>query len=228
MLVVLLAAFVLSPVISAPFTGVRLVSVWSAQAWFLLPIIMLASDRVLVGRKHARRIAYLVLAITAICLVVSPAVAWYYHRYQGFDERAYYRGLSVQLTDLWHAEVRSRFPIVMGTPYYGVGIAYYSKDHPEAVSGVDPGKTAPWIDAADLARKGFIVVCAHEDGYCRSDLEAIRRQRSAARVRDITLANSFMGHISASRQFVALLVPPQDPVQCDGCSAAASEKPNAK
>jgi hypothetical protein len=72
MLVVLLAVPLLLPPLSAPFLGVRLTSLWTMPAWFLLPIILLAPNAVVLPRRAAVAAGILVLAVTAGALAVAP------------------------------------------------------------------------------------------------------------------------------------------------------------
>ena len=66
MLVVLLAVQLLLPALSAPFVGVELTPLWTMQAWFLLPIILLGPPTTVVPRMKAAYIAAAVLGVTAL------------------------------------------------------------------------------------------------------------------------------------------------------------------
>ena len=80
MLVVLLAAQLLLPALSAPFLGVALTSLWTMQAWFLLPIVLLAPANAVVPRSRAVPVAAAVLAVTVLALLAAPVAAWTKHR----------------------------------------------------------------------------------------------------------------------------------------------------
>ncbi len=73
MLVVLLAGQILLPALSAPFLGVELTPLWTMQAWFLLPIVLLAPQTAAVHAHEAVHIAAAVIAITMLALLAAPA-----------------------------------------------------------------------------------------------------------------------------------------------------------
>ena len=87
LLAVLLWAPLLLPAIVAPFIAVELTSLWTMQAWFLLPILLLMPVDVVVRRDAAVAVAAGVAAFTLIALLISPALAWIRHQ-QGNREAA--------------------------------------------------------------------------------------------------------------------------------------------
>ena len=132
MLVVLLAAQLLLPALSAPFLGIELSSLWTMQAWFLLPIVLLMPEAAIVPRsravshgrigdrdQHARAAA------------AAPAFAWIRHVNGTKHGEAYHRLISDEIMREWHRHTDRPLTIVMGS---GVeAITFYSPDHPDAV-----------------------------------------------------------------------------------------------
>jgi hypothetical protein len=91
MLVVLLAVMILLPALSAPILGLVVTSLWTMEAWFLLPIILLAPTTVVLLRRNAVRVAFFVLVLTAVMLVVAPLIVWTRHNRDDQQGRSFYR-----------------------------------------------------------------------------------------------------------------------------------------
>lgn len=208
MLVVLLAVLLLLPPLSAPFLGVKLTSLWTMQAWFLLPIVLLAPDAVVLPRRAAIGVAVFVLAIAAAVTAASPGIAWVYHFRTDEDGSAYYRLTSEEITTAWRQSTGTPLRIVLGDQNFAVAASFYSSDHPDSVPGFDL-RLAPWVTEERLQREGFAVICRADDVPCTS----VALQRAAgdplARTREIEVPNRYLGHISATKRFHILIVPPR-------------------
>jgi hypothetical protein len=207
MLVVLLAAFLLLPAIVAPFMRVLLTSVWTMQAWFLLPIVLLAPNNATLPRPPASHVALLVLAMTIGALIAAPGVAWYYHRYGTRDGIEYYRAASEAITSAWRQAAGSRLRIVMGSGDYSQATTFYNPDHPDSVPGLIL-RNSPWVSAGDLDRYGYAVVCGHAEAWCLEEMEARRLKYPAARRIEVELVNRYLGHAGSPHRVQFLIVPP--------------------
>jgi hypothetical protein len=126
MLVVLLAGQVLLPPLTA-FFGMRLTSLWSMQAWFLLPIVLLSPSGVTVPRRRAEWVAAGVAAVAAAALLVSPALAWFYHLSGLRQDRAYFSAVSDELTRQWRGATDRPLPIVLGTTDLAPSTTFYMR-----------------------------------------------------------------------------------------------------
>jgi 4-amino-4-deoxy-L-arabinose transferase-like glycosyltransferase len=206
MLVVLLAAFLLLPVITAPFIGALLTSMWTMHAWFLLPIVMLLPDNLVLPRRSARHVALLVSAIAIGALIAAPGVAWVYHSYGTKNGIEYYQAGSEVVTSAWRQAFGSRLPIVMGSSDYSASMTFYSQDHPDSVPGLDL-RNSPWVNARDLDRVGFVVICGHAEVWCLEDIEARQLNIPNARRIDVDLVNRYLGHAGPPHRVRFLLVP---------------------
>ena len=208
MLLVLLAVPLLLPPLSAPFVGVRLVPLWTMQAWFLLPIILLAPKAVVLPRQAAVAVALFVLVITAAVIAAAPGIAWVYHLREDEDGGAYYRRVSEQISAAWRQTTGTPLRIVIGDPYFAMAASFYSPNHPDSVPGFDLWR-APWVTDQRLEREGYAVICRADSVPCTS----IALQRAAgnplARTREIEVPNRYLGHVSATKKFLILIVPPR-------------------
>jgi Dolichyl-phosphate-mannose-protein mannosyltransferase len=215
MLVALLAVPLALPAAVAPFMGAVLTPLWTMQAWFLLPIVLLRPKTAVLTRVAAIRIAALVVAITIVALLAAPWLAWRRHVEGSAEGREYYRLISAELTNAWHLATGAPLKIVMGNLHLASAVTFYSPDHPDSVPGFEPGETTPWVTPERLAGEGWAEICNADDEAC---VEAARL-RAAGRpdVQFITYSttNRYLGKPGKLGRFLFILVGPQarSPIQ---------------
>jgi 4-amino-4-deoxy-L-arabinose transferase-like glycosyltransferase len=190
MLATLLWAPIVLPAISAPFIGVELTSIWTMQAWFLLPILLLLPERIVLRRDAAISVAAGVAVFTLAALLVSPALAWLKHRQGTSEDRAYFSPVAQELTRRWREVSGRPLSIVLGE--LSIETSFYSSDHPDAVPGFSLS-VAPWVTPGRMAREGFAVIC-RDEGCAAHALQ---------------LAAGHLGVPSAPKHFVLVLAPPR-------------------
>jgi 4-amino-4-deoxy-L-arabinose transferase-like glycosyltransferase len=206
MVVVLLAALLLLPALSAPFVGIELTSLWTMQSWFLLPMVLLMPEAAIVPRSRAVYVAALVAAISAFALLAAPAFAWLRHVYGGKHGEAYHRLLSDEIMREWHRYTDRPLTIVMGS---GVeAITFYSPDHPDAVPDFNLN-VAPWVTPDRLHREGYVVMC--DNPICLDETNRRAAQPHAIR-REYQLSRRYLGREGPlSVRVIVVVVPPASP-----------------
>ncbi len=207
MLVVLLAAMLLLPALTAPFLGVELTSLWTMQSWFLLPIILLAPQDAIVPRVRAIGLATSVLAITMLALLAAPVAAWTRHVYGTKHTEALYRSISEEIMREWHRHTERPLAIVMGD--HPEAITFYSPDHPDAVPDFNL-KVAPWVTPERLARDGYAVLCL-QAACANAAARRIAAEPRAIR-REIELSRRYLGRAGPGARFTIVIVPPAAPI----------------
>ena len=208
MLVVLLAVPLLLPPLSAPFLGVKLTPLWTMQAWFLLPIILLAPKAVILPRRAAVAVALFVLVITAAVTAVAPGLAWLNHLKENENGSAYFRLTSEEITTAWRRLTGTPLRIVLGDPNFAAAASFYSPDHPDFVPGFDLWR-APWVTEERMQREGFAVVCRADDAQCAAAALRHVAGNPLTQRREIEVPNRYLGHTSATKRFHILIVPPR-------------------
>jgi Dolichyl-phosphate-mannose-protein mannosyltransferase len=210
MLVVLLASLLLLPAISAPFIGVKLTSLWTMSAWFLLPIVLLAPDEVTPPPVAIGCVALGVAVLTLVILAWAPAVALANYMAGIENGRAFYRVVAEEMTRSWRATMGRPLTITTGDRSLAQAASLYSGDHPDFTPSFG-SPAAPWVTRERRQREGWAAVCRMDDQPC---LSAVEREAAGGptpvRV-EKTLTVSFFGWQSASRQFLFITVPPQHP-----------------
>jgi hypothetical protein len=208
MVVVLLAAPLLLPMVTAPLLGISLTSLWSMQAWFLLPIVLLAPRQLALTRAAAIGVAEVVLIVTVVALAAAPGMAWIRHASTNKEGRSYHRDVSAELTRVWRETMQRPLTIVLGDPELANAVTFYSPDHPDAVPGSNTALT-PWVTRERLAREGFATLCRAEDHSC-----VAAASQSTAGAPNVVRATyeavvPFLGVPGAPARFVFVLMPPK-------------------
>ena len=162
MLVVLLAVPLALPAMVAPFVGAVLTPLWTMQAWFLLPIVLLRPKAAVLTRVAAIRITALVIVMTIAILLAAPWLAWRRHVEGTAQRREYYRLVSAELTNTWHLATVAPLKIVMGDLYLASAVTFYSPDHPELGPGLRVGRSGALGDTRAACERGL-----RRDMQCR-------------------------------------------------------------
>ncbi|RAI44444.1 glycosyltransferase family 39 protein, partial [Rhodoplanes roseus] len=208
MLVHLLALPLLIPAVSAPFVGVELTSLWTMQAWFLLPIVLLAPAEVSMSREAAATVAGAVAIVTLVVLAAAPGLALMRHWEGNKEGRAYYAPLAEAVGREWASATGRRLSIVIGDADLGAAIAFYHPDHPDSVPGFTL-KPTPWIDPDRMVRDGYVAVCRGDDRPCRQAQDAQARSEPDVRTVDVAVTRTFWGETNRPQAYRLLIVPPQ-------------------
>ena len=196
MLVVLLAVPLLLPALSAPFLAVPLTSLWTMQAWFLLPIVMLAPNAVVVARSRAVYVAALVLAVTVLALIAAPVAAWKKHADGARHGQGHYRALSDETTREWRRHTQRPLTIAIGDINIVGALTFYGPDHPDSVPDFNLA-VAPWVTPDRLRREGHVVVC--ESPACVLTAERWTAAEPQAIRREIEVSRRYLGTTGKKR-----------------------------
>ena len=205
MLAALLWVPLLLPAVSAPFLGVDLTALWTMQAWFLLPVLLLIPERIALARAAAVKVAAGVAAIALAALLVSPVLAFVKHTQGVGQGRAYYSPVSDELTRRWHALTPRPLKIVMGNQDFATAASFYAPDHPDSVPDFY-FRASPWVTQARIEREGFAVICL--DQSCAQRAMQLAKGHPGARQENIEVVRRFFGWATASARFIVVLAPP--------------------
>ncbi|NVO13477.1 MAG: glycosyltransferase family 39 protein [Rhodoplanes sp.] len=219
MLVHLLVLPLLIPAVTAPFVGVELTSLWTMQAWFLLPVVLLAPAEAVVSRAAAATLAGAVLIVTLLIVAAAPAVALMRHWDGNKEGRAYFAPLTDAVSREWASATGRRLSVVIGDPDLGAAITFYHPDHPDSVPGFSLA-TAPWVTPEQLLRDGYVAVCKGDDGPCRRELAARAATEPDARIVDLAVTRTFFGETNLPSPYRLLIVPPQSGPRSAAVSAS--------
>lgn len=208
MLVALFAVPLILPAIVAPVLQTSVTPLWSMQAWFLLPILLLAPPSAVLPHRTMITTAICVAAATLAIVAAAPLVAWRYHADGIGHSREYSHLLATEVTREWRGRFRTPLRIVTGDENLAGAATFYSPDHPDHVFVVGLW-TAPWVTPERLAREGAAILCrADEQAYCVQGMQTLRASEQALQKTEITLASHFLGSTTRPEKFLLWLVPP--------------------
>ena len=215
MLLVLLAVPLLLPPLSALILGMRLSSLWTMPAWFLLPIVLLAPPSAIVTRTRAVQVAIAVAILSLGALVAAPVVAYAMVLRGPKTAHAHYRALAEDLAAAWSRETRAPLRIVFGDAELSPAMTFYVPGHPDSVQFFDLDHS-PWISPERVRQEGWVAVCRTDDPGCMGNVE-MRLGDAAPRMRrhEIELARSYLGRVGVPERFTVAIVPPSAPVGRD-------------
>lgn len=180
------------------------------QAWFLLPVVLLAPDPVVMSRKAVRGVGLLVLAITATVLAASPAIAWVRHQAGDQDQRDDYQLVADAVTRQWREATGRRLTLVRGELNLVDATSFYSPDHPDAAPGYDLTDT-PWLAPQRLRSEGWVMICPTTDPTCLLVASNETRIEPGASLRTFSVMRRFWGFGGKPGHFAMLIVPPRGP-----------------
>ena len=204
MLVILLAIPLIAPMIVAPFIKASLVSIWTMQAWFLLPVVLLLPSSAVVERRRAIGVAIAVAAMTLGSLIASPVVAWMKHVKGTNEDRAYFQGMSNEVERLWKQTTDQKLSIVLGERVAG----FYIPSHPDVVPGFKY-RRALWVTPERLAHEGWAAVCVASDQGCVDQAQALAAGNAAAKRYEFGVTPRFFGRDARPEKFVMIASPPK-------------------
>lgn len=208
MLIALFIVPLLLPAVMAPILKTSLTPLWSMQAWFLLPILLLAPRTAVLPRPAMIVTAICVFVATVVVIAAAPAIAWRYHTHGVGQDREYSHLLATEVTRAWRERFGTRFSIVTGDQNLAGAASFYSSDHPDFVFVVGLW-TAPWITPERVAREGAAILCrADNPSLCQQGAQTLGATDPMLHKSEITLASHFLGSTTRPEKFLMWLVPP--------------------
>jgi len=139
-------------------------AMWGYPLWLFVGLWIVMMLKPHLDRDRLKRVIAAwgaVFAVYVVVFVVNYSVLPRFdHRYRA----AFFPGdrLGAELTERFHAATGKKLAYVIGSMWDGGNLAHYSPDQPEVLVDGLP-RRAPWIDLADLRRKGAVVVWTDSD-----------------------------------------------------------------
>ena len=154
------AALVAGSVLS----GRGLITMWGYPLWLFLGLWIVVEAGPALAEIRLKRIALawgLVTALYAVAFVVQSGVLPFFdHRYRA----SLFPGdrLGAEIATRFRAATGEPLAYVIGSMWLGGNISRYSAERPRTLIDGKPAR-APWIDLADLGRRGAVVIWSDGD-----------------------------------------------------------------
>jgi len=195
------------PAVPAFVKNIAPISLWNTPALNLLPVMLLGSPRLTLGRAALQRLAGIVVAFTLLAVAVSPIVAYVILK-RGVENDAAYARLAMQAAETeWHAVTDQPLRLVAGPFVLASAAAFYGTDQPVTFADFSP-YLSPWVDAARIARDGMVVMVATDNPWFDFTMQHIDAAQPARRT-EVTLTRHWLGLEGAPKRFVIAVVAPK-------------------
>jgi hypothetical protein len=148
----------------AVISGRGLITMWGYPFWLFLGLWLVIEAGPALDALRLRRIALTWVAVTAlyaIAFIAQYAVLPFVdHRYRA----SVFPGdrLGTEITTRYRAATGAPLAYVIGSMWLGGNISRYSAERPRTLIDARPER-APWIDLADLRRRGAVVIWSDGD-----------------------------------------------------------------
>ncbi|HUI97060.1 MAG TPA: glycosyltransferase family 39 protein [Xanthobacteraceae bacterium] len=145
-------------------SGRGLITMWGYPLWLFLGLWIVIAAGPTLAQARLRRIALAWAAVTALYAVAFVAqygvLPLFDHRYRA----SLFPGdrLGAEISTRFRAATGEPLAYVIGSMWLGGNISRYSPERPRTLIDGKPAR-APWIDLADLARRGAVVIWSDGD-----------------------------------------------------------------
>lgn len=205
-------AVLLAPALVAPFTGVRLVSLWSMSAWTLLPVMLLSSPLVMISRRDAAGIVTLAVVFPFVMVALAPAVAFAIHRAGPAALTAHSAMLAGPVERLWRETSDRPLRVFGGFVELADGVPFYLPSHPVAAHVLD-GPVSQAMEAR-IGRDGIVMVCPARDperpvtGQCVDRAIARARCSLPGMQVEVEVRRRYLGVGGTRERYLIVTIPP--------------------
>jgi 4-amino-4-deoxy-L-arabinose transferase-like glycosyltransferase len=206
----ILIAFLLPlllPIAAAVLAREEIVSLWSIGSMTLLPIVLLSSPKLVLGRTELRRILALAIAFPLIMAAASPLVAILVHRAGVPNYAAHYRLLARAVEAAWRQTTDAPLRLTGSSDKLVFGTLFYFPEHPSTFEISNPGVT-PWADEARVAREGIALFCPVELASCMNAMNARAAKSPSGKRVEVELSLTYLGFADMPQRYVIVTVPP--------------------
>jgi 4-amino-4-deoxy-L-arabinose transferase-like glycosyltransferase len=193
------------PAVIAPPAGVRLTSLWSMSAWTLLPVMLLSSPLVLIGRTDVVRIVTAAVAFPLVLLALSPAIGLATHRAAAASE-AHAALLAAPVERLWRETTDRPLKVFSSTEILVDGVPFYLRDHPISVHVLERAATSQ--EDARIAQDGVALLCPMSAPGCLAAAEARAERSPVSRRREIEVSRRYLGNEGAPARYLVIAIAP--------------------
>ncbi|MEA2967828.1 MAG: hypothetical protein QOE78_1089 [Alphaproteobacteria bacterium] len=148
----------LTPALVAPFTGVRLTSLWTMSAWTLLPVMLLSSPLVMISRRDALGILTLAAAFPVAMVAAAPAIGFAIHSSEPPPGTAQSSLLAEPVERVWRETTNQPLRLFGGYEEFTDAVPFYMPSQPFAAHVLDGVAVSQALEAR-IGHDGIALVC---------------------------------------------------------------------
>jgi 4-amino-4-deoxy-L-arabinose transferase-like glycosyltransferase len=200
-------ATLLIPALAAPLGRVRLTSLWSMSAWTLLPVMLLSSPLITIGRKEAARIVAAAAMFPVLMLAAAPAIGFALHR-TGSAADGHASVLAETVDQFWREATETPLKVFGSTDTFTYGVPFYLRAHPAVVHLLERPATPE--EEALIARDGVALLCPMTSIICLGAANARAAAVSGATRKEVEVRRSYWGSEGRSERYAIFAIPPSN------------------
>ncbi len=188
--------------------GRQLVAMWGYPLWLFAPLAVLMWFDTAPDAARLRRFAGVFVAIfLAMPIIYAVAeIGEPFVRDRPKADQFPGRLMAETLTRDWHQRYGTTLTYVGGSEFMANNVAVYSPDHPHVVAHGET-RLSPWIDPADLRRRGAVLVW--QTGQLGSDIKTLHANFGAFQVEPELVLPRLTWHPVSPEGMSYAFVPPQ-------------------
>ncbi|HXL48845.1 MAG TPA: glycosyltransferase family 39 protein [Xanthobacteraceae bacterium] len=208
------ATLLLPPVI-AILTWIRLNSLWTMSAWTLLPVMLLSSPLVAIGRRDAVRVLALAVLLPFVMVALAPAIAFGIHRAGPAPDAALSSVLVEPIEQLWRKTTDRPLKVFAGYDDFTDGVAFYMRSHPLAAHVLD-GPISPAMGQR-IGRDGIALLCPASPrdpssaANCMNAATSLMARFPLGKQQEIEVSRRYLGFDGAPARYLLFAIPPRQP-----------------
>src|SRR5260370_1358700 len=208
-------ATLLLPPLIAIFTWIRLTSLWTMSAWTLLPVMLLSSPLVAIGRRDAVRVLALAVPLPFVMVALAPAIAFGIHRAGPAPDAALSSVLVEPIEQLWRKTTDRPLKVFAGYDDFTDGVAFYMRSHPLAAHVLD-GPISPAMEQR-IGRDGIALLCPPRPPHLSSAARCVNAATSLAarfpvgKQQEVEVSRRYLGVDGAHARYLLFAIPPRQP-----------------
>jgi len=207
-------ATLLLPAVVGAIVDVDLNPIWTLPLLILLPVILLSSPLLTIGRAAVVAVTALAVVVPLLMLIAAPGIAVAVHRAGVDPVSAHAQLLAAQVEQAWHSTSSRPLRIIGGDFGLANATAFYLPERPSSYPVLEP-ETEPWVTPERIARDGAVMVCqlTKQEHACTFLIQQAIDKAIAANPPphhvEVTLTRTFWGIPGDPQRYLILVVPPK-------------------
>ncbi len=197
----------LMPALVAPLARIHLASIWTMSALTLLPVMLLSTPLVAVGRRNAERVLALAVAFPITMAAIAPAIAFIAHRADPPSAISHSSLLANPVERLWRDTTHRPLRLFASVNELTNGIAFYLPSHPLGLHALE--SLASSSDEGRMDRDGVVLLCPVSASACVDNAEARARCFPAGQRAEVEVARSHFGMTGKPARYLLISIPPR-------------------
>jgi len=208
----------LLPALVSPLILFELSSLWAMPVLILLPLVVVASPLLTIGRRALVTIVGIAIALPLAALAAAPAIALVQHLAGVVPTGAHARLLAERIDREWRQTTTQPLRIVGGDLDVAYSVTFYLPGGPAAYPVLEPENT-PWVTPERISQEGAAFICfmfydRREGRECRDrpvnwGFDKLIADNQAVRRIEFRLTRTFLGFPGEPARYLLVIAPPK-------------------